>query len=64
MSRASLMSSAPLAAIHFVLGGKGSICTPVPLLTHYLEKYYPSHGFLNIEVPFDVESNAKVEEYD
>ncbi|KAG2153088.1 uncharacterized protein EDB93DRAFT_1102831 [Suillus bovinus] len=59
----SILAATPLAVIHFILGGKNRILMPVQLLSHYLDKFYPSSGFLYIKIPFDVVSYKQIKNY-
>ncbi|KAG1892919.1 uncharacterized protein F5891DRAFT_986304 [Suillus fuscotomentosus] len=59
----SILAATPLAIVHFILGGKDRIPTPVPLLSHYLDKFYPSGGFLYIEILFDIASYQQIDNY-
>ncbi|KAG1747473.1 hypothetical protein EDB19DRAFT_1826196 [Suillus lakei] len=59
----SILAAMPLAIVHFSLGAKYPISTPVPLLSHYLDKYYPSGGFLYVEISFDIASYTKINKY-
>ncbi|KAG2137130.1 uncharacterized protein EDB93DRAFT_1253740 [Suillus bovinus] len=43
------LAAAPIAVIHFILGGSNEVVTPVPLLSHYLEHYFPNGGYIYIE---------------
>ncbi|KAG1740267.1 hypothetical protein EDB19DRAFT_1908441 [Suillus lakei] len=59
----SILAATPLTVVHFALGAKYAISTPVPLLSHYLDKYYPSGGFLYIEISFDITLYTKIDKY-
>ncbi|KAG1863116.1 hypothetical protein F4604DRAFT_1683705 [Suillus subluteus] len=59
----SILAATPLAIVHFALGAKYTISTPVPLLSHYLDKYYPNGGFLYVEISFDVATYTKIDKY-
>ncbi|KAG2087685.1 uncharacterized protein F5147DRAFT_781214 [Suillus discolor] len=63
LASSSILAATPLAVVHFILGGKDRIPTPVPLLSHYLDKFYPSGGFLYIEILFDVASYQQIDNY-
>ncbi|KAG1898922.1 uncharacterized protein F5891DRAFT_981575 [Suillus fuscotomentosus] len=63
LASSSILAATPLAIVHFILGGKDRIPTPVPLLSHYLDKFYPSGGFLYIEILFDVASYQQIDNY-
>ncbi|KAG1879765.1 hypothetical protein F4604DRAFT_1922977 [Suillus subluteus] len=59
----SILAATPLTIVHFTLGAKYAISTPIPLLSHYLNKYYPSSGFLYDEISFNVASYTKIDKY-
>ncbi|OAX36496.1 hypothetical protein K503DRAFT_772461, partial [Rhizopogon vinicolor AM-OR11-026] len=63
MARSSIMVAAPLSLLHFALGGKDTVCTPVAFLSHYLEKFHPTGGFIYVKIQFDVTSYDKIDEY-
>ncbi|KAG2047201.1 hypothetical protein BDR06DRAFT_1032530 [Suillus hirtellus] len=63
LASSSILAATPLAIIHFILGGKDRILTPVPLLSHYLDKFYPSGRFLYIEILFDIASYQQIDNY-
>ncbi|KAG2127185.1 uncharacterized protein EDB93DRAFT_1109393 [Suillus bovinus] len=57
------LAAAPIAVIHFILGGSNEVVTPVPLLSHYSEHYFPNGGYVYIEVPFDITMHKSVHDY-
>ncbi|KAG2089641.1 hypothetical protein BD769DRAFT_1679873 [Suillus cothurnatus] len=63
LASSSILAATPLAIIHFILGGKDRIPTPIPLLSHYLDKFYPSSRFLYIEISFDIVSYQQIDNY-
>ncbi|KAG1858928.1 hypothetical protein F4604DRAFT_1930973 [Suillus subluteus] len=46
----SLLASTPLAIIHFIIGASDEVITPVPILSRYLEHFYPNGGYTYLEV--------------
>ncbi|KAG0698255.1 hypothetical protein DFH29DRAFT_1071219 [Suillus ampliporus] len=59
----AVLAAAPIAAIHFILGGSKEIVTPVPFLSHYLSHYFPNGGYLYLEVPFDIATHRTIRSY-
>jgi hypothetical protein len=59
----SLLASTPIAIIHFIVGANDEVITPVPILSHYLEHFYPNGGYTYLEVVFDVATYKKINEY-
>ncbi|KAG1863083.1 hypothetical protein F4604DRAFT_1929253 [Suillus subluteus] len=46
----SLLASTPLAIIHFIIGASDEVITPIPILSRYLEHFYPNGGYTYLEV--------------
>jgi hypothetical protein len=63
LASSSILAATPLAIVHFILGRKDRILTPIPLLSHYLNKFYPSGGFLYIEISFDIALYEQIDNY-
>ncbi|KAG2131915.1 hypothetical protein BD769DRAFT_1666384 [Suillus cothurnatus] len=59
----SLLASTPIAIIHFIVGANDEVITPVPILSHYLEHFYPNGGYTYLEVVFDIATYKKINEY-
>ncbi|KAG1887373.1 hypothetical protein F4604DRAFT_1917197 [Suillus subluteus] len=59
----SLLASTPLAIIHFIIGASDEVITPVPILSRYLEHFYPNGGYTYLEVVFDVATHQKIDDY-
>ncbi|KAG2112797.1 hypothetical protein BD769DRAFT_1391805 [Suillus cothurnatus] len=59
----SLLASTPIAIIHFIIGANNEVIMPVPILSHYLEHFYPNGGYTYLEVVFDVATYKKINEY-
>ncbi|KIK33203.1 hypothetical protein CY34DRAFT_100020, partial [Suillus luteus UH-Slu-Lm8-n1] len=59
----SLLTSTPIAIIHFIISANDEVVTPVPFLSHYLQHFYPNGGYTYIEVVFDVATHQKIDSY-
>ncbi|KAG1778005.1 hypothetical protein EV702DRAFT_1196804 [Suillus placidus] len=59
----AVLAAAPIAVIHFILGGSEEIVTPVPLLSHYLQHYFPNGGYIYLKVPFNVATHRNIRAY-
>ncbi|KAG1753350.1 hypothetical protein EDB19DRAFT_1903005 [Suillus lakei] len=59
----SLLASTPVAIIHFIVGANDEVITPVPILSRYLEHFYPNGGYTYLEVVFDVATHQKINDY-
>ncbi|KAG1850367.1 hypothetical protein DFJ58DRAFT_729245 [Suillus subalutaceus] len=59
----TLLASTPIAVIHFIIGANDEVITPVPLLSHYLEHFYPSGRYVYLEVVFNVATHKKIDTY-
>jgi hypothetical protein len=57
------LAATPIAIIHFIIGANDEVITPVPLLSRYLEHFYPSGGYTYLEVVFDVATHQKIDAY-
>ncbi|KAG1726468.1 hypothetical protein EDB19DRAFT_2043000 [Suillus lakei] len=55
--------SAPIAVIHFIIGGHDEVITPVPLLSSYLKHFFPNSGYMYLEVVFDVATHKQINKY-
>jgi hypothetical protein len=63
MASCAVLAAAPIAVIHFILGGSDEIVTPVPFLSHYLSHYFPNGGYIYLEVPFNVATHKMIRSY-
>ncbi|KIK31623.1 hypothetical protein CY34DRAFT_19739, partial [Suillus luteus UH-Slu-Lm8-n1] len=59
----SLLAATPIAIIHFIIGANDEVITPVPLLSRYLQHFYPNGGYTYLEVVFDVSTHQKIDAY-
>ncbi|KAG1864357.1 hypothetical protein F4604DRAFT_1928800 [Suillus subluteus] len=59
----TLLASTPIAIIHFIIGANDEVITPVPLLSHYLQHFYPNGGYTYLEIVFDVATHQKIDVY-
>ncbi|KAG2109051.1 uncharacterized protein F5147DRAFT_773393 [Suillus discolor] len=59
----TLLASMPVAIIHFIISATDEVITPVPLLSHYLEHFFPNGGYTYLEVVFDVATHKKIDAY-
>ncbi|KAG1825173.1 hypothetical protein EV424DRAFT_1345847 [Suillus variegatus] len=59
----AVLAAAPIAVIHFIVGGSNEVVTPVSLLSHYLEHYFPNGRYIYIEVPFDITTHKSIRGY-
>jgi hypothetical protein len=57
------LAAKPIAVIHFIVGGSDEVVTPVPLLSLYLKYFFPTGGYIYLEVPFDVTTHKKISAY-
>ncbi|KAG2360218.1 hypothetical protein BDR07DRAFT_1378129 [Suillus spraguei] len=58
-----VLAAAPIAVIHFIVGGSNEVVTPVPLLLHYLVHYIPDRGYIYLKVAFDVTMHKSICRY-
>ncbi|KAG2158721.1 uncharacterized protein EDB93DRAFT_1245953 [Suillus bovinus] len=63
MASSAVLAAAPVAVIHFIVGDSKEIVTPVPLLSHYLDHYFPNGGYIYLEVPFDIATHKGIRTY-
>ncbi|KAG2049653.1 hypothetical protein BDR06DRAFT_1011889 [Suillus hirtellus] len=63
MASSAVLAAATVAVIHFIVGDSKEIVTPVPLLSHYLDHYFPNGGYIFLEVPFDVTTHKGIHTY-
>lgn len=49
--------------IHFIIGAHDEVITPVPLLSSYLQHFFPNGGYMYLEVVFSVATHKQIDEY-
>ncbi|KAG1738156.1 uncharacterized protein EDB91DRAFT_1249475 [Suillus paluster] len=55
-----VLAATPIAVIHFIICGSNKVVMPVPLLSHYLDYYFPNGRYFYLKVPFDITMHKKI----
>ncbi|KAG1728013.1 hypothetical protein EDB19DRAFT_1832909 [Suillus lakei] len=63
MRSCTVLATAPIAVIYFILGGSKEIVMLVPFLSHYLSHYFQNGSYIYLEVPFDVATHRTIHSY-